>query len=198
VANRLNQLFQINPQTYLERTVLFSNGLLSPESQAIMANRLFHHVDIEPLNTRSRVRLLPNLHQYFQLSDAPMVSYVVPAEGVALISKSDAQNDLVFIPEFTCCRLLVQDDEGLLRLSVDRGLVAMSTPPEQEPDSRYCDSINYWEYVTDDLVGVIRGTAILFKSPDQPWRFAMQQIVGATGHEVVRTVFSRDLRYTQL
>jgi hypothetical protein len=198
VANRLNQLFQINPQTYLERTVLFSNGLLSPESQAIMANRLFHHVDIEPLNIRSRARLLPNLHQYFQLGDVPMVSYVVPTEGVALISKNDGQNDLVFIPEFTCCRLLVEDDEGLLRLSVDRGLVAMSTPPEQEPDSRYCDSINYWEYVTDDLVGVIRGTAILFKSPDQPWRFAMQQIVGATGHEVVRTVFSRDLRYPRL
>ncbi len=195
MANRLNQLFQINPETYLERTVLFSNGLLSPDSQAIMANRLFHHVDIEPVNTRSRARLLPNLHQYFQLGDVPMVSYVVPTEGVALISKNDAQNDLVFIPEFTCCRLLVEDDEGLLRLSVDRGLVAMSTPPEQERDSRYCDSINYWEYATDDLVGVIRGTAILFKLPDQPWRFAMQQIVGATGHEVVRTVFSRDLRY---
>ncbi len=197
MASRLNQLFQINPASYLERTVLLSNDLLSPESQDIMANRLIHHVDIEPVNTRSRARLLPNLHQYFQLSDVPMVSYVVPIEGTAQISKTDPQNDLVFIPEFTCCRLLVQDDEGLLRLSVDRGLLSMSPPPEQE-HSKYCDSINYFEYLTDDLVGSIRGTAVLFKQPDTRWRFAMQLIVGSAGHEVVHTVFSRDLRYPQL
>jgi hypothetical protein len=48
------------------------------------------------------------------------------------------------------------------------------------------------------LVGIIRGTAILWKAEDRPWRFIMQQIVGAPGAEVVRTTFTRDLRYPQL
>ena len=192
MASRLNQLFQIAPQAYLERTVLFTNDLSSDESRATMANRLIHHIDIDPVNTRSRARVLASIHQY---SDQPMLSYVVPLEGVALVPKNDPPQMLVFLPEFTCCRLLVQDDQGWLRLSLDRDLNSMLPPPEAEPDSLYCDSINYWEFVADDLVGNIRGTAVLFKEPDQPWRFVMQQIVGAAGAEVVRRTFSRTLRY---
>jgi len=195
MASRLNQLFQAAPQSYLERTVLFTNDLGAFESQAIIANKLIHHVDLEPVNTRSRARLLPSLHQY---SDMPMVSYVVPYAGVALVPKSGSPHTLVFLPEFTCCRLLVQDDESWLRLSLEHDLRGVLPPPEAERESRFCDSINYWEYVTDDLVGNVRGTAVLFKQPDRPWHFAMQQIVGATGAEVVRKVFSRDLRYPQV
>jgi len=198
MASRLNQLFQVAPQSYLERTVLFSNDLASFESRSIIANRLIHHVDIEPVNTRSRARLLTSLHQYAQCGDMPMVSYVVPYEGVALVPKEGSPHTLVFLPEFTCCRLLVQDDVSWLRLSLEHELTRMLPSPEEEADSRFCDSINYWEYVTDDLVGSVRGTAVLFKEPNRPWRFAMQQIVGPGGAEVVRKVFSRDLRYPQL
>ena len=196
MASRLNHLFQIAPESYLQRTVLFSNELLSPESYQIMEGRTVHSVDIEQVNTRNtRLRLLSSFHQY---ADQPMFSYVVPVEGIVMAPKNDPPQRLVFIPEFTCCRLLVQDDQALLRFSVDRDLVKMTTPPEQELDSRFCDSINYWEFWTNDLVGNIRATAILYKELDKPWRFMMQQIVGPPGAEVVRKLFTRDLRYPQL
>lgn len=196
MASRLNQLFLIAPESYLQRTVLFSHDLGTPESFGKMANKLLHHVDIDPLNIRSRARLLNSIHEYFQHSDVPMISYVVPLEGIALVPKEPSPHPLVFLPEFTCCRLLVQDDGDWLRLSLNREMIQMETPPETEPGSRFCDSINYWEFVEDDLVGIIRGTAVLFKEPQQPWRFAMQQIVGPPGAEVVRKVFARDLRYS--
>jgi hypothetical protein len=196
VASRLNQLFQIAPESYLQRTVLFSNELGSFESRALMANKLFHHVDIDPVNIRSRARLFPSIHQYFQNGDVPMLSYVVPGEGIAFVPKNDAPHNLVFLPEFTGCRLLIQDDNDLLRVSVERDLTCMLPPPETEAKSIFCDSINYWEFITDDLVGNVRGTAVIFKESGRPWRFAMQQIVGSAGGEVVRKVFSRDLRYT--
>ena len=198
MASRLNQLFQVAPQSYLERTVLFSHDLASFESRSMMANKLLHHVDIDPVNTRSRARLLPDLHQYFKNSDVPMVSYVVPFKSIALIPKTNSPHRLVFMPEFTCCRLLVEDDKEWLRLSLDTELTSLLPAPESEEGSRYCDSINYWEYVTDDLVGNVRGTAVLYREEDKPWRFIMQQIVGAAGAEVVRNVFTRDLRYPQL
>jgi len=198
MASRLNQLFKVAPQSYLERTVLFSSELSTFESRAISANKLLHHVDIEPVNTRSRARLFPSLHQYAQCNDVPMVSYFVPYQGVALVPKEQTPHTLVFMPEFTCCRLLVQDDGSWLRLSLEHDLIRMLPPPEEENDSRFCDSINYWEFVTDDLVGSVRGTAVLFKEAERPWRFAMQQIVGPAGAEVVRKVFARDLRYPQL
>jgi len=194
MSSRLNQLFQVAPASYLERTVLFTDSLSSHETLALTANRLVHHVDIEPINTRSRVRVLTALHQY---SDVPMVSYVVPLVGFALVPKSDPPHDLVFLPEFTCCRLLVRSDGDWLRLSVDRDLHRMLPPPEAEADSPFCDSVNYWEFIAGDLVGSIRGTAVLAKEPDKQWRFLMQQIVGAAGHEVVRSTFSRDLRYPE-
>ena len=196
MATRVNQLFLISPESYLHRTVLFSNDLATPESTMLMANKLLHHVDIEPVTNRSRVRLLSSIHEYSQHSDVPMISYVVPLEGVALVPKEGSPHTLVFIPEFTGCRLLVKDDEQWLQLSLNRELVRMETPPETEPGSRYCDSINYWEFAEKGLVGNIRGTAVLFKQPDKPWRFAMQQIVGPAGAEVVRKVFARDLRYS--
>ena len=194
MSSRLNQLFQVAPASYLERTVLFTDSLSSRESLALTANRLVHHVDIEPINTRSRVRVLTALHQY---ADVPMVSYVVPLVGFALVPKNHPPHDIVFLPEFTCCRLLVRSDEEWLHISIDRDLHRMLPPPEAEPDSQFCDSVNYWEFITDNLVGSIRGTAVLVKEPDKPWRFVMQQIVGAAGHEVVRTTFSRDLRYPE-
>ena len=196
MSTRVNQLFLISPESYLHRTVLFSNDLATPESAALMANKLLHHVDIEPVTNRSRVRLFPSIHEYARHSDVPMISYVVPLEGVALVPKEGSPHTLVFIPEFTCSRLLVHDDEQWLRLSLNRDLIRMQTPPETEPGSRYCDSVNYWEFVEKGLVGNIRGTAVLFKQPAKPWRFAMQQIVGPAGAEVVRKVFARDLRYS--
>ncbi len=198
MATRLNQLFLISPESFLNRTVLFSNDLATPESFRLMANKLLHHVDIEPVTNRSRVRLLTGINEYSQHSDVPMLSYVVPMEGVALVPKEGSPHTLVFIPEFTCCRLLVQDDEQWLRFSLNRDMFRIETPPETEQGSRYCDSINYWEFVERGLVGNIRGTAILFKQPEKPWRFAMQQIVGPAGAEVVRKVFARDLRYSGL
>jgi hypothetical protein len=194
VAARLNQLFQLAPQSYLERTVLFTDGLASRETAALTANRLLHHVDIDPVNTRSQARILPGLHSY---SDMPMVSYFVPLTGFAMAPKDDPPHCLVFLPEFTCCRLLVREDGDWLRLSLDHDLPSLLPPPENEIDSPFCDSINYWEFVTDDLVGRIRGTAVLIKEAAKPWRFVMQQIVGSPGAEVVRKTFSHDLRYSQ-
>ena len=192
MASRLNHLFQIAPQSYLERTVLFSNDFLSPESYQIMEGRTVHSVDIEPVTTRTRLRVLPSFHQY---ADQPMFSYVIPLEGVTMVPKDDPPQRLVFIPEFTCGRLLVQDDQALLRFSVERDLLKMLPPPEQEPGSRFCDSINYWEFWTKDLVGNIRATALLYKELNKSWRFMMQQIVGPPGAEVVCKLITRDLRY---
>lgn len=193
MASRLNQLFQLAPHSYLERTVLLTDGLTSPESAALTTSRLVHNIDIDPVNVRSQARVLGGLHLY---SDMHMVSYFVPLTGSTLVPKNDPPHRLVFLPEFTNCRLVVRTDgENWLRLSLDTGLTAMLPPPETEPSSPYCDSFNYWETVTPDLVGRIRATAVLTKEKDKPWRFLMQQIVGPTGGEVVRKTFARDLRY---
>lgn len=193
MAMRLNQLFQMAPDSYLERTVLFSDALGSPEASAITANCLLAHVDIEPVNTRSKARVLASIHQYL---DTPMPSYLVPLTGSILVPVEQTPQRTVFMPEFSCSRLLVQrDGETWLRLSIEQGLHGLLPPPEKEAGSALCDSVNYWEFVTDDLVGRIRATAILFKEDDKPWRFIMQQIAGAPGAEVVRKTWTRELHY---
>ena len=74
MSTRVNQLFLISPESYLHRTVLFSNDLATPESSRLIANKLLHHVDIEPVTNRSRVRLFSNIHEYAPHSDVPMIS----------------------------------------------------------------------------------------------------------------------------
>jgi hypothetical protein len=189
MASRLNQLFQVAPQSFLERTVLFTDALGAPQAN----NSLDVCIDIEPVNTRSRARRLPSLHSY---ADMPMISYLVSPAGSVLIPKEDPPHKLVFMPEFTCCRLLVRNDgDDWLRLSIEQGLSGMLPAPESQTDSPYTDSVNYWQFHSDDLVGTIRGSAVLFKEPDLPWTFIMQQIVGPPGGEVVRKTFARVLKY---
>ncbi len=193
VASRLNLLFHSAPKQFLQKTVLFTDELATPESLALTRNRLAHHIDIQPLSERATARVLSGLHLY---SDTPLTSYFVPPGGSAMIPKKDPQYRFVFLPEFSGCRLLLRPDgEDWLRIEYEAGLSGALPRPESQRGSRYLDSFSYWDYTTGHLVGRIRATTVLVKEQDQPWTAYMQQIVGTAGHEVVRSLFSRALRY---
>jgi hypothetical protein len=193
MASRLNLLFQNAPKQFLERTVLFTDELTSPESTALMRHKQMHHVDLQPLQTRSSARVLPNINAY---ADMPLTSYFVPAAGYALIPKEEPPARFIFLPEFVGCRLLVRPEETtLLRIECEQGLNGSLPPIESQKDSHYVDSFAYWDYTRGHLVGRIRATAVLVKEPGEPWTVYMQQIVGTPGFEIVRSLFSRPLRY---
>jgi hypothetical protein len=193
MASRLNLLFQSAPKQFLERTVLFTDNLTSPESMALLRHKQVHCIDLEPLQTRSAARILPNVNAY---NDLPMKSYFVPPAGYALIPKEDPPCRFVFFPEFVGCRMLLQPEEAnWLRLECEQGLAGTLPPAEAQKDSRYVDSFAYWDYTRGHLVGRIRATAVLVKESGEPWTVYMQQIVGTPGHEVVRELHWRRLRY---
>jgi hypothetical protein len=193
LASRLNLLFQTAPQKLLERTVLFTDELTSPDSAALLHNKQVHYMDIAPLDRRAIVRVLPNVSAY---QDLPLLSYYVPPGGFALIPKEDPPCRFVFLPEFVGGRLLVQPDgDDWLRLECEQGLVGEMPAPESQNDSRYVDSFAYWTYTKGHLVGRIRATAVVMKEPSEPWTVYMQQIVGSMGFEVVRQLFSKKLQY---
>ena len=193
MSARLNLLFQTAPQQFLEKTVLFTDELTSPESMALMRNRIAHHLDLQPLKECATTRVLSGLHLY---SDAPLTSYFVPPGGSIPIPKNDPPYRFVFFPEFTSSRLLLRADEDWLRLQCEQDLAGPIPAPESQPDSPYLDSFAYWDYTTGHLVGRIRATALLIKQPEKPWTMFMQQIVGTPGFEVVRSLLSRALRYS--
>jgi hypothetical protein len=181
MASRLNLLFHAAPKQFLERTVLFTHELTAPR------NRITHHVDIQPLEKRAIARMLEGLHLY---TDTPLASYFVPPGEPVLIPKVNPPYRFVFMPEFTCCRLLIRPEgPDWLRVECETGLIGPMPPAET------LDSFAYWDYTSGDLVGAIRATAVLVKEPNAPWTMFMQQIVGTPGHEVVRQLFSRPLRY---
>lgn len=193
MASRLNLLFQTAPRQFLEKTVLFTDELGTAESLALTRNRIAHHIDLTPLNVRAIARVLTGLHLY---SDTPLTSYFVQPGSSALIAKKDPPYRFAFLSEFTCCRLLVRTDgDDWLRLQVEEGLAGSMPAPESQPESPYIDSFAYWDYTAGHLVGHIRATAVLVKEQDRPWTVYMQQIVGTAGHEVVRKLFSKTLRY---
>lgn len=193
MASRLNLLFQSAPRQFLEKTVLFTDSLGAPESLAKTRNRIAHHIDLEPLKERAVARVLAGLHLY---SDAPLTSYFVQPDTSAIIAKNNPPYRFVFLPEFSCCRILIRPaGDDWLRVQVEENLAGAVPPAESQPDSPYIDSFAYWDYTTGHLVGNIRATAVLVKEQDQPWTAYMQQIVGSAGHEVVRLLFSKPLRY---
>jgi hypothetical protein len=193
MASRLNLLFQTAPKQFLEKTVLLSDELTSAEAQELMRNRIAHYIDIQPLQERTTARVLAGLHLY---SDTPLRSYFVSPGRVTIIQKNDPPYRFVFLPEFNHCRLLIRaEGDEWLRLECEEGLAGPVLPRELEKDSPYLDSFAYWDYTRGELVGRIRATAVLVKEQNQPWTVLMQQIVGTPGHEVVRSVFSRTLRY---
>ena len=87
--------------------------------------------------------------------------------------------------------MIGSDGPDLLRLQVEENLSGVVPPPDP---TKYLDYVAYWDHIHGELVGVIRGTAILHKQPGEPWMITMQQIVGSAGHEVVRQSFSRPLK----
>ncbi|HZS54822.1 MAG TPA: hypothetical protein VFA65_10495 [Bryobacteraceae bacterium] len=193
MASRLNLLFRTAPKQFLERTVLFTDRLASPESLAFMRNRMVQYVDLEPVQTRSSARVLPNVNAY---TDTPLESYFAPPGGSALIPKEDPPCRFVFFPEFVGCRLLVRREEAdWLRVDCEPGLGGTVPPAESQKGSVYVDSFAYWDHTHGHLVGRIRATAVLVKEPGEPWTVYMQQIVGTPGFEVVRALYSRALRY---
>jgi hypothetical protein len=195
MASRLNHLFQTAPLQFMQHTVLFVDGLTTAESTGQMRNKIVHCIDLEPtgqhLQVRARVLNAQHLYQ-----DTPLVSYFVPAGGaITLIPRENPPQRFVFLPEFARGRLLIgSDGDSSLRLQIEENLAGSVPPAESGPDSQYLDSFAYWDYTTGHLVGVIRGVAILFKQPAEPWSIIMQQIVGTPGHEVVRRTFTRSLK----
>ena len=190
MASRLNHLFQNAPQQFLEHTVLFADGLTSPESTAQMRHRMTHCIDLEPTrhHLQARARVLAAQHLY---QDTPLVSYFVALAGVTLIPREDPPHQFVFLPEFTRCRLLVSaDGDNGLKLQLEQNLSGKMPPPDPK---RYLDAFAYWDHMEGELVGVIRGTAVLHKLAGQPWTITMQQIVGTAGHELVRQSTTREL-----
>jgi hypothetical protein len=192
VSSRLNQLFQADPEAFLRRTVLFSDKLRSPESLVMTQNRIAHYIDIEPLGIRTTLRVLSSLQAY---ADMPLIGYFARPQHPVLLPKADSSSRFVFLPEFVSCRVLLRRDGSLLRIEVEQDLMSRFPGPETLPDSPYLDSFAYWDYTTGHLVGRIRATAVLVKHPDRPWTAYMQQIVGVEGHEVVRSVFSKEFCY---
>ena len=189
MASRLNLRFQTAPRQFLEKTVLFSDELTSPEATALMRHRIAHHIDIQPLKERSTARVLSSLHLY---ADTPLTAYFVPPSGSTIIAREEPPYRFVFFPEFNGARLLVRTEgENWLRLDCEQNLGGRVP----EPESPYCDSFAYWDHTGGDLVGRIRATLVLVKETGHPWSAIMQQIVGTPGFEVVRRVFARRLRY---
>lgn len=195
MASRLNIRFVSAPKQFLERTVVFSDGLLSTESTALTRNRLTHFFDLEPSKERASVRVLAGQHLYSD--DTHVTGYFVKPGSSTMVPKGDTPHQFVFLSEFTCCRLLVGNDgDDWLRLEMEENLVGRIPPAESASGSRFRDSFAYWDYTTGgDLVGRVRGTAVLVKQPAEPWTVYMQQIVGTPGFEQVRLLFSRQLRY---
>lgn len=190
MASRLNHLLQTAPRQFLERTVLFTDGLSSPEAAQHMRNKIAHCIDIEPTgqHLQARARVLAAQHHY---QDAPMLSYFVPPDAFAIVPKEDPLCRFIFLPEFTRSRLLVSyDGENTLRFQLEENLSGRIPPPDA---ARYVDSLAYWDHTGSDLVGVVRATAILYKEAGQVWTITMQQIVGTAGHEVVRQATTRAL-----
>jgi|GEM_PF-5437735 len=191
MASRLNHLFQIAPGAFLERIVLFMDGLNTPAATTRMRDKITHFIDLESAGRNARARVLAGHHLY---QDAPMLSYFVPPTGFTLIPREDPPHQLVFLPEFTRCRLLISaDGTDWLRLQLEENLNSKVPPP----DSKYLDSFAYWDQTGNDLIGVVRATAILVKQAGQPWTIIMQQIVGNAGHEVVRQTFTHKVNTPQ-
>jgi hypothetical protein len=189
MAFSLNHLFQSAPYEFLQRNVLFMDAL----STAQMRNKIAHCIDLEGSGRHARARVLAGLHLYHQ--DAPLVSYFVAPGTVAQIPREDPPYRFVFFPDFTRCRLLVSaDGPSFLRLEVEENLAGSVPPAEANPGSKFLDSFAYWDYASGHLIGVIRGTALLFKQPGEPWTMALQQIVGNPGHELVRQCVMRPLK----
>jgi hypothetical protein len=187
MAFRLNHLFQTAPRNVLARTVIFVDEL----NGAQMRNKLTHFIDLEPTGKHARARVLAGLHQYQQ--DAPLQSYFVAPGTTTLIPREDPPYRFVFLPDFTNCRLLIAadgDDGQYLRLYLEENLVGRVPPPGE----KFLDSFAYWDHTTGLLVGVVRGTAVLYKQPGEPWTITMQQIIGITGDELVRQVFTQQLK----
>jgi len=156
-----------------------------------MRHKLTHFIDLEPSGKHTRARVLQGLHQYEQ--DAPLQSYFVSPGGVTRVPREDPPHRFVFLPEFTNCRLLVSaegDQNQYLRLQLEENLVGAIPPP----GDKFLDSFAYWDHTTGFLVGVVRGTAVLYKQPGEPWTITMQQIIGIPGEELVRQVFTRPLK----
>ena len=190
MASRLNLLFQAAPRQFLERTVLLSDELITPESSATLQNRDVHHVDFQPSQGRVIARILPNLHLY---QDVPLTSYVLRPMAPTLIPREDSLYKFVFLPEFSSCRLLISESgEKWLKLHLEQGLGGRMPEPDR---TKYFDSFAYWDYTFGHLVGRIRATAVMVKEPGQPWTVHMQQIVGISGHEQVRMMFTKELKY---
>ncbi len=193
MASRLNLLFQTAPKQFLERTVLFTNELTSPESTALTQHRQVHFIDVQPIDTRTAARVLPNINAY---SDLPLASYFIPPAGSALVPTENPPCRFVFLPEFVGCRILVRrEGTGWLRFDCEVGLTGRVPPAESQKDSVYLDSFAYWDHTYGHLVGRIRATTVLVKETGEPWTIYMQQIVGTPGFEVVRQLISRKLRY---
>ena len=193
MASRLNLLFRTAPKQFLEKQVLFTDELATPASLALMRDKLANHIDIQPLKHRCAARVLASLHLY---DDLPLTSYFVAPERTILVPREHPPFAFVFFPEFTGCRLLIRPDgDDWLSLRCESGLTGRVPPIQAENGSHYIDSFAYWDYTTGDLVGRIRATAVLFKAQGEPWTMFMQQIVGTPGFEVVRSLFSRALRY---
>ena len=194
MASRLNVRFISAPKQFLERTVVFSDQLISAESLALTNNRLTHFFDLEPVTNRAFLRVLPGQHLYS--NDTYIKGYFLRPGTFTMIPKADTPHQFVFLSEFTCCRLLVRTTgEDWLRLELETNLVGRIPPAESAADSPFCDSFAYWDNTYGELVGRIRGTAVLVKEPNTPWTIYMQQIVGTEGFEQVRLLFSRQLRY---
>jgi hypothetical protein len=187
MAFRLNHLFQTAPEAVLARTVIFMDGI----NPALMRNKLTHLIDLEPVGKHARARVLSGMHQYEQ--DSPLQSYYVVPGVVTVVPREDPPYRFVFLPEFTRCRLLISVDGDAgqyLRLDLEENLNGTMPPPE----AKFIDSFAYWDHTNGPLLGIVRGTAILYKQPDKPWTITMQQIVGIPGDELVRTTFTRVLQ----
>jgi hypothetical protein len=193
MACRLNLLFATAPQQFMERTVLFTDELTSPGAVALMRDRIAHHFDLQPANNRATAQVLAGQHLY---RDTPLAGYFLPPRGSTVIPKDDSPYRFVFLPEFTCCRLMVRPEgDDWLRLELEQGLMSPVPPIEAELGSRYIDSFSYWDYTSGHLVGKIRATAVLLKEQGLPWTILMQQIVGTPGFEQARMLTTRALRY---
>jgi hypothetical protein len=185
MAFRLNHLFQTAPLNVLARTVIFVDRLHG----AHMRNKLTHFIDLEPTGKHARARVLAGMHEYQQ--DAPLQSYFVAPGTTTLVPREDPPYRFIFLPEFTNCRLLVSahgDHGQYLRLQLEENMVGSVPAPGEG-----FNSFAYWDHTTGLLVGVVRGTAVVYKQPGEPWTITMQQIIGIPGDELVRQVFTHQL-----
>jgi len=192
MASHLNLLLANSPLPFLERTVLVTEGLSEPSSARLLRTKAVNFFDLEPEGRKAKVRIFEGLHQY---ADTPISGYYLDASGTVVLPAGEAAYQFCFLRTFSNSRLYVtREGDALLRIYQEQQLGGGSASAVARTDNML-DEISWHECLQRDIVGPVRGNALLHKPRSGRWTLIIQQIVGVVGSELVHRVVQRPLQY---